>query len=76
MNKLSLFSSIVQAISGLTLIGIAIYYYLSNDMTKFWVFLAVGAVFVVLPIRTVYKYIKGKQDKKREEENKNRHDFI
>ena len=76
MKKLTVISLVFEALSGLALIGIAIFYATVKDNVKFAVFLVVGVIFVIMPARTVYKYFKAKADEKRQREEENRHDFI
>ena len=65
MNKLTLVSAVVQAVCGLVLSGLSIYYFTLEDYTKFGVFLVVGIVFIILPVRTFVRYRKWKELEKR-----------
>lgn len=61
MNKFSLASAIIQAVCALIIIGIAIYYFVTDDIQKSVVFLLAGIVFLALSARTIYKYFKKKK---------------
>ena len=77
MNRLSLISAIIQAISGLVLIGLSVYYYTLDEMTKFAVFAAVGVIFIILPARTFYKRYKSrKEEEKKNAEEHGKHGFL
>lgn len=68
MNKLTLVSYILQIVGGLVLAGIAVYCFITNVIVNGVIFLGVGAVFIVMPIRSIYK---ARKQKREEEENKN-----
>ena len=61
MNKIGLISAIVQLVSALILVGLSVYYYTVGNTLNFGVFLAVGALFIIMSVRSIYKYFKSRK---------------
>lgn len=76
MNKFVLITYIFQLVSGLTLIGISVFYFISGNRINGFVFLGVGAVFVVIPIKNFFTARKQKREEKEKASRPERHDFI
>ena len=78
MNRLTLYTAIAQLICGLVLAGLSVYYIVIEEYTKFGVFLAVGIVFIALPIRAYFRYKKQQkyEEEKGKSENNHKGNFI
>ena len=71
MKLVNVISAVAQAVCGLVLTGLSIYYFTLEDYPKFGVFLGVGIVFVALPVRSWFRYKKQRDAERRTEEENN-----
>lgn len=74
--KYKLISAVLNLVCAVVLVGIAIFFGVRgdpsrNDDINFWLFLAVGALFIFLSGRSLYKLWKQKQKKEEEAEKNN-----
>ena len=68
MKNLSLTAVIIQIIVGLACIGLGVYYALSDASTHAVVFIVVGAVCIVMAVRTYLRIRKRKKDEEKDKE--------
>lgn len=61
-DKYKFISAIIQLVLSLVLVGISVYYLLTDEITNFVLFLVVGAVLIGLSVRTIYKWHKSKKN--------------
>ena len=74
MNKLTLITYIFQIVGGLVLIGLSVYYFAIDNWINGLIFLAIGAVFVIMPVRSFLKARKQKEEE--EKNNRNKRGFL
>lgn len=74
MNKLTLITYIFQIVGGLVLIGLSVYYFAIDNWINGLIFLAIGAVFVIMPVRSFLKARKQKEEE--EKNNRNNRGFL
>ncbi len=60
LDKYKLITAIFQLVSGLVLIGISVYYYVTGQTQNFFIFLVIGIIFVVMPVITFIKMFLSK----------------
>lgn len=66
MKKIDIYkliTAILQLVGGLVLIGISVYYYFAEQTLNFYIFLAVGIIFVILPVISFIRAFLKKEDK-------------
>ena len=76
MNKFTLISAILQLVCAIILIGISVYYFVSEETLKGVLYLAVGIFFVFSPARKLYKHIKSKNKHDEPEDKNNKRGFL
>ena len=74
MNKFNLVAYILQILGGLVLAGLAVYYFAIDNWINGLIFLAIGAVFVIMPVRNLLKARKQKEEE--EKNNRNNRGFL
>lgn len=76
MNKINLISCIFQLISGLILVGLAIFYFVVRNWLNGIIFLVVGIIFVAMPIRSFFIVRKAKRDEEEQKNSGEKHGFL
>lgn len=76
MNKFNLVAYILQIAGGLVLAGLAVYYFAIKNWVNGSIFLAIGAVFVIMPVRSILKARKQKREEEEKRESANRRGFL
>lgn len=76
MNKINLISCIFQLISGLILVGLAIFYFVVRNWLNGIIFLVVGIIFVAMPIRSFFMARKAKRDEEEQKNSGEKHGFL
>lgn len=63
-KKFLLISAVLQIVSALVLIGLSIYYGITEGVAsmRFFIFLGVGVAFLILPVKNIIKYVKNRKN--------------
>ena len=63
-DKYKFIRAILELVCAVILLGISVYYLIVDNTSAFLLFVIVGIVCVVLPVRTIYKLRKQDKDEK------------
>lgn len=66
-DKYKFISAIIQLVLAVVLVGISVYYVLTDEIANFLLFLIVGIIFIASSIRTILKLKKGNKESQNKE---------